>query len=248
MVNLYISKEERRDFKKEIRERLKLIKGGYTKSFYGTRYGSKGGYCRELSEEDKKNILYKNYNENLLNVFLKLKEEKASAKEINKIIDEILKQKKIFERHEEFKKIKRDFIGRQTNLGRIQEIFILENDLKQFLINDNYYCENVVSPKNLFLVRKYTRDFNEKNPNLFELWAIKRTFEDFYNLRIDFKKQSEFSCKYFRKKHRNSMGKPYNFTKLIHDVEFRIKQSIENGFFSKEDFREYIERKTLKIS
>lgn len=113
------------------------------------------------------------------------------------------------------------FINRKTNIGTIKKVFILPNGQKQFLINNQFYHENSVNPKNLFLVKEYARKIK---PNSFELWAIKRVYDDFYNKRIDFKKEIEFNNKFMRKKHRNLNGFSYNFANLIQDIEFKLKE------------------------
>ncbi|EOI0662248.1 hypothetical protein [Campylobacter coli] len=115
----------------------------------------------------------------------------------------------------------KEFINRETNAGRIKEVFILPNGEKQFLINGEYYNENAVGAKDLFLVREYAR---KPNPNSFELWAIKRVYNDFYSKRIDFKKEIEFNNKFMRKKHRNLSGFSYNFANLMQDIEFKLKE------------------------
>lgn len=115
----------------------------------------------------------------------------------------------------------KDFLNKETNAGRIKEIFILPNGDKQFLINGEYYNENSVRPKNLFLVKEYARKLK---PNTFELWAIKRIYDDFYNKRLEFKEQNEFNNKFMRKKHRNLQGFSYNFANLMHDIEFKLKE------------------------
>lgn len=115
----------------------------------------------------------------------------------------------------------KDFINKKTNIGTIKKVFILPNRQKQFLINNEFYHENAVSPKNLFLVKEYARKIK---PNAFELWAMSRIYFDFKNQRISFKEEFEFNNKFIRKKHRNLQGLSYNFANLIQDIEFKLKE------------------------
>ncbi|HED5303885.1 TPA: hypothetical protein R5A54_001640 [Campylobacter jejuni] len=54
------------------------------------------------------------------------------------------------------------FINRKTNIGTIKKVFILPNGQKQFLINNEFYHENSVNIKNLFLVKEYARKIINK--------------------------------------------------------------------------------------
>lgn len=78
------------------------------------------------------------------------------------------------------------FINRKTNIGTIKKVFILPNGQKQFLINNEFYNENSVNPKNLFLVKEYAR----KIINKVKIDSLRKHFneDDFYCLLNDLKR------------------------------------------------------------
>lgn len=114
-------KNERAEFRKEMNERLKRVKKGYSISKQHVISRGKGGYARLLTDEEKEHILYSGYSKGLVKKYLELKENKASTKQLNEAIDDILESKKLFERHEEFKRMNREKLQKTNLMDDIKE-------------------------------------------------------------------------------------------------------------------------------
>lgn len=149
-------KKERAEFRKEMNERLKRVKNGYSISKKHVISRGKGGYARLLTDEEKEHILYSGYSEGLVKKYLELKENKASTKQLNEAIDDILENKKLFERHEEFKKMNREKL--EKDIKQTQGKKSVKQRLDEKIQNDKKASEERIEKIKQVITRKQRID------------------------------------------------------------------------------------------